>query len=139
MKRILGIVIVVTLLFLVGCDLWGKKGDTGATGSSGQDALISSNSYQFTATANPHVEIISEIDAVGLEAGWQTVTVWMWLDPVWIELPWTVGDGTTIEIDFIAVVGDGGVQVEVFENAVYNEPPLGGYEDYMVTVQTFNH
>jgi len=128
-----------------GCPLKGDDGDDGLSGSSGtpgtpgQDALISFNSYQFIPTANPGGMIIPEISLTGVEAGWQAVTVWMFATTLWHEIPMSIGDGTTYEIDHVWYPGDGFVQVEVIENGVYNDPPVVGYQLYMVTVQTFNH
>lgn len=134
--------LIILLLGVVFIGLGAKcpfKGKDGRSGSSGEDALISSNSYWFTPVGNPYTKVIPEITLTGLEAGWQTVTVYSWDagSDSWMELPLTFDNGVNIYGHF-TFVGDGWVGVETYMDGVLYVGDAVQGSLCMATVQTFN-
>jgi len=95
LKRL--VCIAMILLLVGGCFLTGDKGDTGLTGSSGssgvdgapgEDAVISTHSYEFTPVGNPYQHSIPEIVLADVESGKQTVDMYtLWKTGEWYPLP----------------------------------------------------
>lgn len=144
--RKIGLVILLAGIVLVGlgggCPFKGEDGDDGLSGSSGtpgQDALISNNSYFFTPNANPDAISITEISLTGVEAGWQTVSVYAsWSGTAWTELP-CYSEFTGFFYEHEVFILNGSVQVETYEDGVLYAGDALFAGECMVVVQTFNH
>lgn len=135
MKRLIGIVVVMSLLLLMACP-W--KGEKGKSGSSGQDALIATYVYSVTPVGNPFAVPIAEIDGTLIATGGQTVENYVIIVGYWEELPLTEEIAGSI-YEYRASIASDGVLLTTFKDgALYvGDACLGN--DVKIIIKNWNN
>ena len=141
MKKLVCIAMIL-LLVAGGCKWFeGDKGDPGLTGSSGQDAVISTKIYTASTTGagNPAALTTPEVSLSAVESGRQTVDIYMYSAEVdeWLPLPCSLETGGD-HIDHFVMIGEGYIRYESYKNSALISPDALYGRDTMVIVKNFN-
>jgi len=90
MKKTLATILIFTLLICTGadCPFKGKDGKDGTPAAAGTSTVISTKVYEFTPDSNPYTKTAPEVSITALEAGLQTVEVFVAASPhEWEPMP----------------------------------------------------
>jgi len=136
---VLMIVLALVCLACAGKDgVEGPVGPTGPAGPTGSSAVTTANNYFFFPVGNPYTRPLSNISLAKIQAGTQTVEVFMQIIAgEWTAMPFSM-EILANEMDFLVSVGNGYVYFETNDAGVlYVGDATLGFE-VMVVVTDFN-
>lgn len=138
MKKWLIAVVICCAVLGFGSNGCLKDGADGASGSSGQDAVVNTWTYEFIPDTNPYLKSVSELSLTKVKSGLQTVVVYGQESAGnWVELPFSVDQaGSHVEHTF--TVSDQSINLRTEIDGVLSVGAAIGGGSVRVVLKEFN-